>query len=274
MPTCSVCSLDDDSQIVLLMEFYVGDSAFALSSGNDDSQMPPCGYARLKRGVDCVAAVLMLGLAAPVLALAALLVKLTSRGPAFYSQVRLGLGGRPFRIYKIRSMHSNAEALTGPCWSTRGDRRVTPVGRLLRWSHIDELPQLWNVLLGDMSVIGPRPERPELVPALEKALPGYRARLLVRPGITGLAQVQLPPDTDLSSVRVKLAHDLCYIKHLGFGLDCRIFLATVFRVLGTPVGVTRQVFALPAVTAAPASHWPAAQQPAAVPDFQPMYVRI
>jgi lipopolysaccharide/colanic/teichoic acid biosynthesis glycosyltransferase len=256
------------------MEFYVRDPAFALASTVDDSPSPASGYVRLKRGMDCVLAVVVLGLASPVIAFAALLVKLTSRGPAFYSQVRLGLEGRPFRIYKIRSMYTNAEALTGPCWSTRGDLRVTPIGSFLRWSHIDELPQMWNVLLGDMSVIGPRPERPELVPALEKALLQYRERLILRPGVTGLAQVQLPPDTDLNSVRVKLALDLCYVKRLGFGLDCRIFLATIFRVLGSPAGVTRQVFALPGVAAAPASYLPGAKQPTVVPDLQAAYVRV
>jgi lipopolysaccharide/colanic/teichoic acid biosynthesis glycosyltransferase len=256
------------------MEIYVGNSAFALAPPGEDTPAPTGGYGRWKRGLDCVVAVLLLGLAAPVVALAAVLVKMTSRGPAFYSQVRLGLGGRPFRIYKLRSMYRDAEALTGPCWCMRGDRRVTPVGCFLRWSHLDELPQMWNVLLGDMSVVGPRPERPELVPGLEKAVPGYRERLMVRPGVTGLAQVQLPPDADLNSVRIKLAHDLCYIQCLSFGLDCRIFLATILRVLGAPVSLIRQVCALPDVAAAAASHRPGETRPAVVADLQPAYVRV
>jgi lipopolysaccharide/colanic/teichoic acid biosynthesis glycosyltransferase len=181
----------------------------------------------------------------PVVAVAALFVKVTSRGPVFYTQVRLGRGGRPFVIYKLRSMYADSEALTGPCWSSRGDPRVTPVGRFLRWSHVDELPQMWNILVGDMSLIGPRPERPEMVPGLERAIPRYRERLLIRPGLTGLAQVQLPPDTDLNSVRVKLAHDLCYLECHSLWLDCRLFVATVLHVCGMPYGWTRLLCGLP-----------------------------
>src|SRR5207248_4660391 len=141
---------------------------------------------------------------------AMLLVKLTSPGPMLYTQTRLGRRGRPFTIYKIRTMLHDCESLTGPQWSTPGDTRITRVGRWLRRTHIDELPQLWNVLRGDMSLVGPRPERPEFIPELENAIPFYRDRLLVRPGITGLAQVQLPPDTDMDSVRRQLAHDIYY----------------------------------------------------------------
>ena len=140
------------------------------------------------------------------MAVAAIVVKLTSRGPAFYTQIRLGQDGRAYAIYKLRTMTHDCEKLSGPQWSKKGDCRVTAVGRLLRRSHLDELPQLWNVLRGEMSLIGPRPERPEFVPRLERSLPHYRARLHVRPGVTGLAQVQLPPDTDLGSVRRKLAY--------------------------------------------------------------------
>src|SRR5262249_17904057 len=136
------------------------------------------------------------------------LVRLTSRGSAIYRQTRLGLNGRPFTIYKIRTMYHDSERLTGPQWSRPGDPRVTPIGRILRATHIDELPQLWNVLRGEMSLVGPRPERPELAAGLERELPSYRDRLAVRPGVTGLAQVQLPPDTDVESVRRKLAYDI------------------------------------------------------------------
>jgi lipopolysaccharide/colanic/teichoic acid biosynthesis glycosyltransferase len=136
-------------------------------------------------------------------------------------------------------MYHDCERRSGVRWSTAGDPRVTPVGRFLRRTHIDELPQLWNVLKGDMSLVGPRPERPEFVPHLEQCLPGYRERLRVRPGLTGLAQVQLPPDTDLASVRRKLAHDLHYVEQLSFWLDVRILFATIFHVLGLPVTVAR-----------------------------------
>src|SRR6266404_2021348 len=144
-------------------------------------------YWRVKPWLDVLFALFLLVLAAPFILVAALLVKLTSRGPAFYSQVRLGLGGKPFSIRKLRTMYHNCERLSGPCWSSANDSRITPVGRFLRRSHIDELPQLWNVLCGEMSLVGPRPERPELIPTLARSIPGYRHRLEVRPGVTGLA---------------------------------------------------------------------------------------
>jgi lipopolysaccharide/colanic/teichoic acid biosynthesis glycosyltransferase len=190
---------------------------------------PPC-----KHAADLGLALALSAVALPVVALAALLVKLTSRGPAFYSQTRVGQDGRLFKIYKLRSMVHNCESLTGPRWSLPGDPRVTLVGRALRVSHLDELPQLLNVLRGEMSLIGPRPERPEFVPELERALPGYWQRLTVRPGVTGLAQVQLPPDSDVTSVRRKLAHDLFYIERLGPWLDLRILFCTAFYALGAP----------------------------------------
>ena len=184
--------------------------------------------------MDTLVAAILLLVAAPVVAMLALLVKLASRGPAFYSQTRVGKNGRPFSIYKIRTMIHNCEAVGGPRWSTAGDPRVTWIGRLLRRSHIDELPQLWNVLRGDMSLVGPRPERPEFIPGLERALPRYRDRLTMRPGVTGLAQVQLPPDTDLNSVRRKLSCDLCYTERASFVLDVKLMLITGFNLVGIP----------------------------------------
>ncbi len=193
--------------------------------------VPVTWYTSCKRLFDLVAAVCLLILAAPIIAICALLVKLTSRGPAFYSQTRVGLGGRPFTIWKLRSMYHNCEQFSGVVWSKKGDPRVTPIGRFLRRSHLDELPQLWNILMGDMSLVGPRPERPEFVPQLEHALPHYHERLLVLPGVTGLAQVHLGPDTDLASVERKLAMDLYYIKTLSFWNDVKIVLATAVHVL-------------------------------------------
>jgi lipopolysaccharide/colanic/teichoic acid biosynthesis glycosyltransferase len=195
-------------------------------------------YPASKRLAEIVAALLLLLLTAPLLLLALLLVKLTSRGPALYSQTRVGRGGRPFTLYKIRSMTWQCEDLTGACWSPPGDDRVTRVGRWLRRTHLDELPQLWNILRGDMSLIGPRPERPEFV-----AL--YSSRLLVRPGLTGLAQVQLPPDSDLDSVRRKLVFDLWYVQHCSWWLDCRIYLATLLHMLGVPYRWLRPLFGFP-----------------------------
>jgi lipopolysaccharide/colanic/teichoic acid biosynthesis glycosyltransferase len=202
-------------------------------------------YQRAKPGADFLIALALLVFAAPLTFLSALLVKLTSKGPAFYSQTRVGLHGKCYRIYKIRTMHHNCERESGPRWSTVGDPRITRVGRFLRQTHLDELPQLWNVLRGEMSLVGPRPERPEFVGALEQAIPGYRQRLAVCPGVTGLAQVQLPADMDLESVRRKIAYDLCYIERVSFWLDLRIIVCTALKVAGVPFPVLRTLFWLP-----------------------------
>jgi lipopolysaccharide/colanic/teichoic acid biosynthesis glycosyltransferase len=159
--------------------------------------------------------------------------------------VRLGLNGKPFRIYKIRTMTHNCESRSGPQWSTAGDTRITFAGRILRVTHLDELPQLWNVLKGDMSLVGPRPERPEFVPSLEKAIAHYRDRLDVRPGVTGLAQVQLPADSDINSVRRKLAYDLYYIRHMSFWLDLKLIVCTALHVVFVPYHVLGILFRLP-----------------------------
>jgi lipopolysaccharide/colanic/teichoic acid biosynthesis glycosyltransferase len=202
-------------------------------------------YARFKSAFDVTAASFMLFFSAPVLLLAALLVKLTSRGPAFYTQTRLGQNGQLFRMFKLRTMTHECERTSGVRWATKNDPRVTPLGRLLRATHIDELPQLWNVVQGEMSLVGPRPERPEFLPQLEASLPHYRCRLLVRPGLTGLAQVQLPPDSDLNSVRRKLAHDLHYVQHHDWRLDVQILLATLAYLTKAPTGGIRHLLGLP-----------------------------
>ena len=205
-------------------------------------------YAPVKEAADFALALVLTVVALPVMALCAVAVRLTSPGPAFYTQTRVGRGGRTFTIYKLRSMVHNCESLTGPRWSLPGDPRVTRFGCFLRVSHLDELPQLLNVLRGDMSLIGPRPERPEFVPELERALPGYWQRLTVRPGVTGLAQLQLPPDADLTSVRRKLAHDLYYIRHLGPWIDLRLLLGTALYALGLPFRLVRKPLGLPSST--------------------------
>jgi lipopolysaccharide/colanic/teichoic acid biosynthesis glycosyltransferase len=194
--------------------------------------------------VQLLIASLILVVTAPIMVLACLLVRLTSRGPVLYSQARLGLGGRCFTIYKIRTMYHESEP-DGPVWSVRGDRRVTPVGWFLRWTHIDELPQLINILRGDMDLMGPRPERPEIVAMLERALPEYHRRLQVRPGLTGLAQVLRGPDTDLNSVCQKLDLDLYYLDHKGPWIDLRIILATVPHLLRIPSNVIARCFGFP-----------------------------
>jgi lipopolysaccharide/colanic/teichoic acid biosynthesis glycosyltransferase len=202
-------------------------------------------YIVLRTITDRLAALVLLVAAAPVIAATALLVKLTSRGPAFYSQTRLGLGGRLFTIYKIRTMIHNCESLTGPRWSIPGDPRVTALGRFLRATHLDELPQLVNVLRGDMNLIGPRPERPEFLADLQREVPNYTNRLAIRPGVTGLAQIQLPADTDLDSVRRKLAYDLFYIHRIGPWLDLRILVCTAFYAVGIPYHALRELFRIP-----------------------------
>jgi len=229
----------------------------------------PAWYGRLKRFLDAVLALVGLVVSLPILLPAALLVKLTSRGPMLYSQVRLGLAGRPFRIYKLRTMTDNCEAVSGPRWSTKGDPRVTWLGRFLRRTHIDELPQLWNIFVGDMSLVGPRPERPDMVRTLEQVIPRYRERMTDRPWLTGLAQVQLPPDTDLDSVRSKLAHDLCYLERAGLWLDFRIVLATVAKVLGVPAGAGRAVLCLPGGPAVEASYRQTVEGAAVTPPVVP-----
>lgn len=208
-------------------------------------RLPGDRYAALRRAADLVVAAALLVLTAPFVLLAAVLVKLTSRGPVLYTQTRVGLHGLPFTIYKLRTMQHDCERHGGAQWSKPGDPRVTPVGRILRKLHVDEMPQLWNVVKGDMALVGPRPERPEFVPQLERVLPCYRQRLLVRPGLTGLAQVQLPPDTDLESVRRKLACDLYYVRNYGFWLDVQVSLATIGYLLRVPFAVSRRLWGVP-----------------------------
>ena len=199
---------------------------------------------QIKVIAESVLALLILLVSMPIIVVALALVRLTSRGSAIYPQRRLGRNGEVFTLYKIRTMYRDSEP-DGARWCVPGDPRVTPVGRLLRWCHIDELPQLVNVLQGKMSLVGPRPERPEIVPGLEKALPGYRRRLDLRPGLTGLAQVLQPPDTDLNMVRTKLAFDLHYVDHWSLWLDLRILLATVPHLLSVKPEIIARTFRFP-----------------------------
>jgi lipopolysaccharide/colanic/teichoic acid biosynthesis glycosyltransferase len=212
-----------------------------------DSAIEPAhrGYAIFKPLVEYPFATLLALLAVPLVLLAAVLVKLTSRGPAFYSQSRVGKNGRCFTVFKLRTMVHKAEALTGAVWATPNDPRVTRVGRFLRITHVDELPQLANVLLGQMSLIGPRPERPEFVSHLEWKIPHYRGRLRVRPGMTGMAQLLLPADTDLDSVRRKLVYDLYYVRFQSVWLDLRIILFTAQYLIRTFFRCSLGSFSLP-----------------------------
>jgi lipopolysaccharide/colanic/teichoic acid biosynthesis glycosyltransferase len=200
---------------------------------------------RCKLLLDLSLAVILFALALPLMLLVAALVKLTSRGPALYCQLRVGRCGKPFLMYKFRTMWHDCEKKTGAQWSRPGDPRVTPLGRFLRASHIDELPQLINVLCGQMSLVGPRPERPEFVPQLGALIPGYQDRLEVRPGVTGLAQVQLGPDTDLGSVCRKLLYDCWYIDNRSLWLDVRLILCTAMKVFFVPMPICCRFFRIP-----------------------------
>jgi putative colanic acid biosynthesis UDP-glucose lipid carrier transferase len=167
-------------------------------------------------------------LAVPI-GILALLVKLTSRGGVFYHQERMGLDGKSFTIVKFRSMYDDAERQTGPVWTVPGDARVTSFGRFLRRSNLDELPQLWNVLRGDMSLVGPRPERPEFVEQFRVEIPGYMQKHLVKAGITGWAQVNhLRGDSDLAQ---RIQYDLYYIEHWSVWFDLRIIALTLWHIL-------------------------------------------
>jgi lipopolysaccharide/colanic/teichoic acid biosynthesis glycosyltransferase len=183
--------------------------------------------------VDVLVACILMIVAVPIIAVLAILVKRSSPGPAFYSQKRMGQGGRPFQIWKLRTMLHNCEAITGPVWSGKNDNRVTHIGRILRDTHLDELPQLWNVLRGDMSLVGPRPERAEIARRIEANVPEFALRLRVKPGLTGLAQLRVPPDVDIANVPHKLAQDLYYLRHQSLLLDLRILISTAFHFIGT-----------------------------------------
>jgi sugar transferase (PEP-CTERM system associated) len=163
----------------------------------------------------------------PLMALVALLVRLTSRGPVLFRQKRVGLYGKPFTLYKFRSMVVDAEARTGAVWATKNDPRVTPLGKWLRKLRLDELPQLFNVLRGEMALVGPRPERPEFVQTLEEQIPFYPQRHYVRPGITGWAQVNYKYGDTMADTIIKLEYDLYYVKNLSPTLDVYCMFHTV-----------------------------------------------
>lgn len=190
--------------------------------------------AATKRSMDLLLALTSILLTAPLMALVALTVKLTSPGPILYRQQRVGKDGRIFTIHKFRSMSADAEAETGAVWSMVDDPRVTPLGRLLRRTRLDELPQLWDVLRGDMSVVGPRPERPEFVTRLTTEIPYYGQRHVVRPGVTGWAQVRHEYAASVEDSLQKLQYDLFYIKHRSISLDLFILFETLKTVLVRP----------------------------------------
>jgi exopolysaccharide biosynthesis polyprenyl glycosylphosphotransferase len=182
----------------------------------------------LKRALDVIVAFMIILLGLPFWLIVAVLIKFDSRGPVLYRQERLGKNGKPFKIYKFRSMADDAEKKSGPVWASRKDPRVTRIGRIIRKLHIDEVPQFINVLLGEMSLVGPRPERSFFVEKLGAELPLYKRRLKVRPGITGWAQVKHKYDESIEDVKVKLKYDLFYIENMSWRMDLKILFNTFY----------------------------------------------
>ncbi len=188
--------------------------------------MPPWEQTT-KRILDVTVSFLVLALGAPLWALIALLIKVTSPGPIIYRQQRVGQHGKVFTMYKFRTMRPDAEQQTGPVWARPDDPRYTPFGRWLRKTRLDEVPQLWNVLKGEMSLVGPRPERPYFVSRLMEEIPLYARRHRVKPGITGLAQVKWRYDTSIEDVRQKVKYDLFYIANMSLRMDFKILFQTI-----------------------------------------------
>jgi exopolysaccharide biosynthesis polyprenyl glycosylphosphotransferase len=189
------------------------------------------GLLLARRAVSIVVSLVILLFCLPLIPFIALAIKVSSPGPVLFPQERVGRNGLPFNLYKFRTMCQNAELETGPTWATEDDPRVTRVGRWLRRTRLDEIPQLYNVLKGDMGFVGPRPERPEFVQWLIEVIPYYQMRHIIRPGITGWAQVRYQYGSSLEETKQKLKYDLYYIKHMSLALDCLIVFETVKTIL-------------------------------------------
>ncbi len=185
----------------------------------------------MRRFVSFLLALCCLVAVLPFLPMIALLIKLTSRGPVLYRQTRVGMRGKEFNCYKFRTMRADAEADTGPTWAGDDDPRITGLGKWLRRLRVDELPQLWNVLRGDMGFVGPRPERPEFVESLSREIPYYRLRHIIRPGITGWAQIRYQYGASVEEAKEKLNYDLYYIKNISLSLDLLIVVESIKTVL-------------------------------------------
>jgi exopolysaccharide biosynthesis polyprenyl glycosylphosphotransferase len=194
-------------------------------------QLMPEWEKKLKRMIDILVSLVVLILTSPVFLVTAIAIKLESKGQVFFVQERSGLNGEPFKMIKFRSMRADAEKKTGPVWSQKNDPRITKVGQFIRKVRIDEVPQFINVLLGTMSVVGPRPERPFFVERLAMEIPYYKRRLKVRPGITGWAQIKHKYDESIEDVKVKLRYDLFYIENMSIRMDFKIMFRTVFVML-------------------------------------------
>lgn len=186
---------------------------------------------KAKRLFDILISFLILILTFPLLVIIGIAIKLDSEGPVFYKQERCGIGGKIFKIYKFRTMKKDAEKLSGPVWSQKNDPRITRVGKFLRKVRMDELPQMLNILKGEMSLVGPRPERPFFVEKFALEIPYYKRRLRVKPGVTGWAQVKHKYDENIEDVKTKLKFDLFYIENMSLRMDLKILIRTIFVVL-------------------------------------------
>jgi exopolysaccharide biosynthesis polyprenyl glycosylphosphotransferase len=191
----------------------------------------PAWEAQVKRIMDITVSLCVLTIGSPALIGVALLVRLTSRGQAIYKQERVGRNGKNYIMYKFRSMYIDAESRSGPQWASKNDPRITPVGRFIRKTRLDELPQFLNVLKGEMSLVGPRPERPFFVEKLKQEIPWYVRRIKMKPGITGWAQVKHKYDSSIEDVKQKVLYDLYYFENMSLALDIKILLRTVWVVL-------------------------------------------
>lgn len=216
-----------------------------LGAVRDHADLDPHRPELGRRVLNVIVALALIVATMPIMLVIAVLVRITSKGPVIYQQTRVGLdrrasraakkdsrrghdiGGLPFTIYKFRTMRVDAEKESGAVWASNDDARVTPIGRILRQFRLDELPQLFNILRGDMNLVGPRPERPELFDKLRKEIPDYQKRQLARPGLTGWAQVNQSYDTNIDDVRRKVQYDIEYIRRRGLAEDAKIMLRTV-----------------------------------------------
>lgn len=193
-------------------------------------QLMPDWEKKLKRILDLVASLTILVLTAPITIASAIIIKLESKGPILYKQERLGLEGKPIKVMKFRSMVNDAEKKSGPVWAQKNDPRVTKFGNFMRKTRIDEIPQMFNILKGEMSLVGPRPERAHFVEMLSKEIPLYKRRMRVRPGVTGWAQVKHKYDESVDDVKTKLKYDLFYIENMSIRMDISIMFRTILVV--------------------------------------------
>ncbi len=194
-------------------------------------QLMPEWEKKVKRFMDILLSLFVLLFSFPIMLVTIVMIKLESQGPIIFKQERTGLNGKNFSVYKFRSMITDAEKISGPVWSSKDDKRITKVGKVIRKIRIDEIPQLYNVFKGEMSLVGPRPERPFFIDKLSKEIPLYKRRLKVRPGLTGWAQVKHKYDETIEDVHTKLRYDLFYIENMSLRMDFKILFRTIFVVL-------------------------------------------